>query len=315
MGDPFAVQATIKNAEGSLVTNGNCSFYLFNSDGAQIYTANKTNTNGVVSSDELNTNGWGFGTYSIVVVWSNGEEIGFTVYSFDVSLNPLIIIGIIAALAVAATAVILTYGRRKLAERHWEKSLNHLFVISKNGTPMFSYSFGIAVKDSALISGMIAAITSFMKDATGSKKQLRVIDQEDKKIILTYGKQTTVAIISSKDLPIIHKRAQDFIEHFERQYGGKVAKWTGNVEVFKGTNKIVEEYFPVSMEEILIAKAGFELQQYMELINTADDNAIIVEILGKVTDLTDKYQDLIIKHYSTLLNEIINKAHAKLEIS
>ncbi len=312
VGDPFTIQATIRNSEGGLVTNGNCSFYLFNPEGMQIYTANVTNTNGVVSSDELSSNGWAFGTYSMVVVWSNGEEIGITIFSFEVTLNPLIIIAIIAIAAVAATAIVLTYGRRKLAERHWEKALHHLLVISKNGTPMYSFSFGIAIKDSALISGTITAITSFMKDATGSKKQLALLDQGDKKVILNYGKLTTVAILSSKDLRIIHNRAQTFIEHFEMQYGGKLKTWTGNTEVFKGANKIVEEHFPVSMDEILITKAGFELQQYKELIDTADDHAIIAEILSKVTNLTDKYQDIILKNYSSLLNEIINKAHTKL---
>ncbi len=312
MGDSFKVQATIKNSEGEIVMNGNCNFYLFDPDGVQIYTRNKNNTNGIVSSDELDTDGWVRGTYSMLIVFYNGEEIGIILYSFEISLSPLILIAIIAGSVAIATVVALTYGRKKLAERNWEKSLHHLLIISKNGTPMYSYSFGLTLKDSALISGMLTALTSFMKEATGSKRQLKRIDQEDKKIILCHGTLTTVAILANKDLPIIHNRARELLERFEVSYADKIQKWAGNAEIFKGTNKIVEEFFPVEMEQILINQIGFELQRYEEMVETAEDKSIITAILSEVTVILDKYQDLTLKNYSKLINTIINKAHEKL---
>lgn len=312
LGDSFTVRATIKDSEGDLVTNGNCSFYLFNSNGVQIYSAHKINTNGTVAADRLSTNGWGFGKYSMAVVWSNGEQIGITLYSFNVSLNPWIIVGIVAAIVAAATAIVLTYGRRKLAERNWEKSIQHLLVISKNGAPMYSYSFGPTIKDSALISGMISAIASFMQETTGSTKPLRVIDQEDKKIILSHGKLASVAILTTKDLKIIHEHARAFLAAFEMKYQDKIVKWTGDTDIFKGTNKLIEEHFPVALETVLIGRAGFQLQKYRELIETAEEKEIITATLSEITELLDKYQDLILKHYGKLLNEIINKAHEKL---
>ena len=153
------------------------------------------------------------------------------------------------AIAVAATTVFaLTYGRRKLAERNWVKSLQHLLVLSaKDGRPMYNYSFGSAIKDTALMSGMISAMTEFVRETMGSKKQLRVIDQEDKKIILSHGQLATVTIMANKDLPIIHKNAKEFIRSFELQYGPKIQKWSGNIDIFKGASRIVEDYFPVSM--------------------------------------------------------------------
>ncbi len=312
VGELFSIQANVRNTAGEFITDGNCSFYLFDPTGAQIYTSNKTNTNGVVISDELDTNGWVLGDYSMVVYWNNGKEAGIAVFNFEISLSPLIIIGIIAAIAIAATAIVLTYGRRKLAERNWQKSLQHLLVISKSGAPMYSFSFGMTLKDSALISGMISAITNFMKETTGSERQLRIIDQEDHKIILSHGEVATAAILTKKDLPIIHHRAKQFIADFESIYRGKIKAWTGDADIFKGANKIVEEHFPVEMKAILIAKAGFQLQKFAEMVDSAIDKSTILEILSEVTNLTEKYQDLILKNYGKLINKIINTAHTKL---
>ncbi len=59
---------------------------------------------------------------------------------------------------------------------------------------------------------MIAALTNFVREATGSKKALRTVDQEDKKVLLYHGDYVTVALLSEKDLPIIHKRIKKFTE-------------------------------------------------------------------------------------------------------
>jgi len=312
-GEPFKIQATIKNGEGELITTGNCSFYLFNSNGIQIYSCNKTNTNGVVTSDEIATQGWALGTYSMVIFWTNGEEYGMNILYISVSLSPLLYVIIIAVIVASVTIFALTYGRRKLAERNWIKSLHHLLVLSKkDGRPMYNYSFGVAIKDASLVSGMISAMTSFVRETTGSKKQLRVIDQEDKKIILSHGTMASVTILCEKDLPIIHKRAQAFLQSFEEQYGPKLRKWTGNVEIFKGASKLVEDFFPISMEQKLINKCGNQLQELKTKIETAEDEATITEILKTTTNLTELYQDLILKNFHNLINEIIKIAHEKL---
>jgi len=312
-GDPFRFQAIIKNSEGALITNGNCSFYLFDPSGAQIYSSNETNPTGTISSDELSTQGWALGTYTMVVFWSNGEEYGLRIYSIPISISPLLITLVIAIAVAACTVVLLTYGRRKLAERNWIKSLHHLIVLSKkDGRPMYDYSFGVSVKDTALISGMLSAITDFVKETTGSEKLLRVIDQEDKKLILSHGMLTTVAILAKKDLGIIHSKAKAFLQSFEAQYGGKLQGWTGNVDIFKGAGKLVEDHFPITMEQKLINKCGFQLQELQAKVESAEDKAVIAEILSATTTLTNQYQDLVLRHYNDLLKEILKIANSKL---
>ena len=312
-GEPFKLQATIKNSEGALITTGNCSFYLFNPNEEQIYSCNKTNPTGIISSDEINTQGWTLGTYSMIVYWTNGGEYGLSIYYISFSISPMLITLIIAIVVAASTVVVLTYGRRKLAERNWIKSIHHVIVLSKkDGRPMYNYSFGVSVKDTALLSGMLSAITDFVKETTGSEKLLRVIDQEDKKIILSHGMLTTVAILANKDLRIIHNSAKAFLQSFEAKYGGKLQGWTGNVDMFKGAGKLVEDHFPITMEQKLINKCGFQLQELKAKVESAEDKATIAEILSATTTLTQQYQDLILKHYNDLIKDIIKIANEKL---
>ncbi|MHA1276899.1 MAG: hypothetical protein ACTSQ8_06900 [Candidatus Helarchaeota archaeon] len=312
-GEPFKLEATIKNTEGALITTGNCTFFLYNPAGTLLYSENVTNMNGYISSAEIATQGWSSGTYTMIAFWTDGEEYGLDVYSIPVSLSPLFFMIILAVAVAASTIVALTYGRRKLAERNWIKSLHHLLVLfKKDGRPMYSYSFGSAIQDTALISGMISAMSNFVKETTGSKKQLRVIDQEDKKIILSHGQIASVAIMSNKDLPIIHKRAQSFLNGFEDQYHAKIQHWTGNTDMFKGAGKIVEDHFPITMEQKLTNKCGLELQELKLRVETATSDSDLAHILSSTTNLTEKYQDIVLRHYSNLVNQIIKLANEKL---
>ena len=99
---------------------------------------------------------------------------------------------------------------------------------------------------------MISALTSFMKEATGSQQDLRIIDQEDKKVILYTGIYTRAALVCDKDLPIIHKRVKKFSEEFERKYGKRLLNWSGEITMFKDAEPLVMKYFPVSMEQKII---------------------------------------------------------------
>ncbi|MHA1309766.1 MAG: hypothetical protein ACTSQO_02460 [Candidatus Helarchaeota archaeon] len=314
IGDAFKIQAQIKNSEGESIKNGKCSFNLYSPSGNNIFSSNSTNYNGIIESNDVITNGRTPGIYSMVIYWSNGEEFGIIIYYISVSLSPWIYTIIVAVIVGISIALSLTYIKKKLQERNWVKSIHYLLVLNKKGgTPMYSYSFGAIIKDSALISGMISAISDFVKDTIGSKKMLRVIDQEDKKVILSHGKFSTIAILGDKNLPIIHTRSEKFLNDFEEKYADKITKWTGDMSVFKGVNKIIEKYFPISMEDKLINKLGYELETLNERIQTATNPEEIAKILNEVTTLTDQYQDLIIKNYNSLLIEIMKEANKKLK--
>lgn len=314
IGDSFKIQANIKNSDNELISNGTCIFYLHDPNGNKVAEHNKTNIdNGLVVSNEFNTNGWSIGTYSIVLFWTNGQEIGLQIYSISVQSSPWLWTILITIIVAAAIIFSFTYLRRVIRERNWIKSLNYLLILNKkSGTPMYNYSFGSRIKDSALISGMITAISDFVKDTTGSKKQLRVIDQEDKKVILTHGEFSTIAILAEKDLQIIHNKSKDFLSEFEEKYAEKVESWDGETSVFKGVNKIVEKYFPISMEDKLIHRIGNELDVLKERVQTAKENEEIKEILNESNRLTEQYHDLILKNYNSQLIEIIKMANRRL---
>ena len=171
------------------------------------------------------------GLYDVEIFWTNGKEAAYYTSQFEVRkpLNLILVIGVSMVSALAAVSITLLL-RRQIRMRNWEKSLKNLFVLTKDGLSLFEYSFGIEIQDPALISGMIAALTQFVREATGSKKSLRTVDQEDKKVILQHGQYTTVALLAGKDLPIIHKRIRKFSDDFETSYHKNIKSFDGKFQ-------------------------------------------------------------------------------------
>jgi hypothetical protein len=159
---------------------------------------------------------------------------------------------------------------------------------------------------------MISALTSFMKEATGSKQDLRIIDQEDKKIILGHGVHTKIALVCDKDLPIIHKKVMNFTEEFERHYGKRLHNWTGEQSMFKDADSIVTKFFPVSMEQKTIHIVRQKLIQFRTVLQITNDPKKVVSLMHEITEFSARYQEIITHHYMKYLGELIKIAEDKI---
>ena len=159
---------------------------------------------------------------------------------------------------------------------------------------------------------MISALTTFMKEATGSKEALRIIDQQDKKIILNHGKYVIVALVCTKDLPIIHKRVKKFTEAFESRYGKQLLKWNGELTMFKDAESIIKNYFPVSIEEQQIRGVKQKLLEFRERLLSVDEKAEIISILREITEFSSRYQQIINNYSFKDFNELIQIAEYKI---
>ncbi|NVM04788.1 MAG: hypothetical protein HWN67_20880 [Candidatus Helarchaeota archaeon] len=336
------IEALIQDSDNINVTSGNCSIYLYNYSNDLVFSENITVVNDTVISNNISTTNYTAGDYNIIVTWTNGSEVGFN--SFIISIQnqtipfippeekpigayvaatamilgpqePILLYIITTVLVVITAMVGGLIARRKMQERNWEKSLLHLFIMNKDGRAMYDYSFGIEQKDPTLISGMLTALTSFVKETIGSKKQLKTIDQEDKKIILGHGTYSTVAIFAEKDLPIMHHKTSDFLKTFEDSYSGKIKQWDGSTAVFKRVNKIVEKYFPTSAEDQIIRSIGRELLGFKESIISTTDPKEIFGLLQLATKLTEKYQEIIREHYNKEYGEILKIVNEKIKSS
>ncbi|MHA1377091.1 MAG: hypothetical protein ACTSRG_01800 [Candidatus Helarchaeota archaeon] len=324
-GDRMRIQVEIKDFSSNYVSGGNCTILVYDPLGNLIYVNSTIPINGIADSSAGSTSGWAIGTYTVIVFWTNGYEIGFSQKSFALQENPIPIIPppmvqepiwlyiAITALVVAMIGVGGVLIKRKMLERNWEKSLLHLFIMTKDGRSLYNYEFGIEAKDPTLISGMLTALTSFVQETVGSKKGLKTIDQEDKKVILAHGGDCTVAIFAEKDLPIIHRKTSEFLKSFETYYAGKIAKWDGASTTFKSAGELVEKYFPVSVEDKIIRGVGSKLKEIHQNIISATNPQEIFGLLQQVTQLAEQYKEIIREHFNKQYGEIIKIANEKIQ--
>ncbi|MFX1384212.1 MAG: hypothetical protein ACFFBP_17390 [Promethearchaeota archaeon] len=321
LGKTIKFEAEIKNALNEPISGGSGNITFKNSLGDIIYQeSNLTSYNGILNSSEIMLDtSYDVGIYTVDIFWTNGKEVAIYTISIEVRhpegyIPPetIILIASLIGLAILATPASLV-ARKYIRQRNWEKSLSDLFVLTKDGVSMYNFSFGIELRRPELITGMISALSTFMKEATGSKEGLRTIDQQDKKIILNHGEFTTVALIGDKDLPIIHKRVKKFTDTFENKYGKRLLNWSGEITMFKDAEPIVTKFFPVSMEEQRIRGVKMKLVEFRERLLTVDDPMQIISIMREITDFSSRYQEIINRYSFKDFNELIRIAEQKIQ--
>lgn len=315
LGQTFRIEAPLISTLYPNVTDGIGQITLRNPSGQIIHDeSNISPTDGKLISSEIEiTNEMEEGIYEVEIFWSNGKEVAYYTFQFEVRapLNLLLIIGLSLSIGVISIAAALVV-RRQIRMRNWEKSLRNLFVLTKDGLSLYEYSFGIEIQDPALISGMIAALTQFVREATGSKKALRTVDQEDKKVLLYHGSYTTTALLAEKDLPIIHKRIEGFAEEFEGTFNKNIKHFSGEVSAFKNANIIVNKYFPLDVEEQVIRGVREKLIEFRERLNVLTDPRHIISLMREITEFISRYHAIVNEHYLNYYNEIIKVAEQKI---
>ncbi|MHA1890592.1 MAG: hypothetical protein ACTSYS_06360, partial [Promethearchaeota archaeon] len=77
-----------------------------------------------------------------------------------------------------------------------------------------------------------------------SEKRLKVVDHEDKKIIIEYGDFITVALVVNKDLKIYHEKLKIFVNNIEYLFKPYFLKWDGEITKFnEGLTKLTKLEF------------------------------------------------------------------------
>ncbi|MBY9012146.1 MAG: hypothetical protein KGD70_07220 [Candidatus Lokiarchaeota archaeon] len=316
LGQTIRLEAEIFNTFNQPMSGGDGRILLKSPSGSiLINDTGLSAINGILTSTELNLDG-GEGFYEATIFWTNGQEIAYFTVSIQVEDPAKIIMfaGIIIGVAVASVPLTVV-ARRQLRQRNWKKSLKNLFVLTKDGVSLYEYSFGIEIQDPALISAMIAALTNFVREATGSKKSLRTVDQEDKKVILYHGDYVTVALLSEKDLPIIHKRIKRFTESFEEQYGIHLKGWRGETTIFKGTEILLSKEFPLDVEEQVIRGVKQKLLDFRQQLDVLKDPVHIISLMKHINDFISRYQAVVNTHYINYYFEIIKIAEEKISLA
>jgi hypothetical protein len=200
----------------------------------------------------LNTAGKKPGTYSIIVnaTTKNGHLLMSKAVTMVISGQPLSwyeanswIFGVIGAVSAILAGYV---SRNKLRERHWEKKVKHIYILTKTGIPLYDKRLaGVTTTDASLVTSALIGISSIVQEIVQSKRALKTIDHMDNKILFQYGFQVIAAVMASADLPIIRRKLAQltirFEEHFKKQLDG----WRGDIDAFFGANKIINEFFPI----------------------------------------------------------------------
>ncbi|MFX1318801.1 MAG: hypothetical protein ACFE9D_03460 [Promethearchaeota archaeon] len=177
--------------------------------------------------------------------------------------------------------------------------LYSLYVVYRDGRTLLQKDFQIENMEPDLVTGFLSAISMFLSDLVGRISEngqklrtleredgrLRVIDREDVKILLEYGKNIYVAVFSTDDLPAIRDRMRTLINIMERQHGELLENWLGDLSHFRDIAPqidllfrpyaVSERYIPIRIHTVPKSQAPEELHPFLEAI---DGNRSIEDI-------------------------------------
>ncbi|MFX1452839.1 MAG: hypothetical protein ACFFCM_18525 [Promethearchaeota archaeon] len=121
----------------------------------------------------------------------------------------------------------------------------HEILITYNDGRLL-YNTGNEQLDPFLITGALSAIICFLKETLHSKKKVRSIDHQDKKILFSYGEFIITSVITDEDTYIVYDKVEQLTHDFEKQFYGVLKHWNGELTTFSSAWFIIDNIFPVS---------------------------------------------------------------------
>ena len=177
--------------------------------------------------------------------------------------------------------------------------LYSLYVVYRDGRTLLQKDFQIENMEPDLVTGFLSAVSMFLSDLVGRISEvgqklrtleredgrLRIIDREDVKILLEYGKNIYVAVFSTDDLPAIRSRMCTLINIMERQHGELLENWLGDLSHFREIAPqidllfrpyaVAERYVPIRVHTVPKSQTPEELHPLLDVI---DGNRSIQEL-------------------------------------
>lgn len=128
-------------------------------------------------------------------------------------------------------------------EREWRGAVRNTFLMYQS-IMVVHYSFqGEEAIDEDLFAGGLNGIISLLKELTSRDERVEVFNQENTKIIIKDGKYLTGALISSKDLKILHQKIQSVISDYEDIFLEYFENWEGELLKFTPRLRLIKRYF------------------------------------------------------------------------
>ncbi|MHA1490139.1 MAG: hypothetical protein ACTSRI_10860 [Promethearchaeota archaeon] len=122
--------------------------------------------------------------------------------------------------------------------------LHNVYLIHQlTGICLIHRKYGSIEFNQDLVSGFLTALKDFSVEFSKGSGELKVIDMQIFYLMLVFkeGVLLTAAADKNDDSKITHKALSDIIEKFVEQYGDIIKSWSGDVRIFKGFEKVIDE--------------------------------------------------------------------------
>ncbi|MHA2223751.1 MAG: hypothetical protein ACXAC8_00885 [Candidatus Hodarchaeales archaeon] len=139
---------------------------------------------------------------------------------------------------------VLTILHREFSYSYEEVTIDSLHIMMLDGRAVLSHTFGEESQvEPALVAGLFSAITSFAKEAVRSEQLLKTIDHGDVVLTIEYAKWVFAAIFADTTSTELRKKLSEFLDNFEERHGKTLPAWLGDLDVFLGDTKLIDEVF------------------------------------------------------------------------
>ncbi|MBD3350401.1 MAG: hypothetical protein GF364_02840 [Candidatus Lokiarchaeota archaeon] len=197
-------------------------------------------------------------------------------------------------------------------------NMRHIIIIYKEtGTCVYFKSFGTEEIDPDLIGGFLTAAQSFAKESISASESLSEIKMGDNSLLISDGQFVRVTLVLGKPASqFLKSNLSRFILRFEAEYRSILQDWRGQLNVFKGTGKIVDAMLHTSV--ILPHKISTDIKARKQLKSSLAKSLLNIAktftagkkelfFLGQI--ITEAKNKLKKKPQEILLgvNELINK--------
>ncbi|MFX0100984.1 MAG: hypothetical protein ACFFCS_15520 [Candidatus Hodarchaeota archaeon] len=129
-------------------------------------------------------------------------------------------------------------------ELEWKDTLHSIIVFYTGGISMYQHDFKQKGKEinPILISGALEMVTSLLNEVL-PQGELKVLDIQEKKILVKQGVYISVAMIADAKLESLELLLAAFLTEFEQYFGQYLPDWEGDTDIFAPTKAIIKKIF------------------------------------------------------------------------
>ncbi|MCP4762177.1 MAG: hypothetical protein GY870_10375 [archaeon] len=165
-------------------------------------------------------------------------------------LDLLFIIRIIGDFLVIFSIFVLRHSFREfpsIMDLNWQHYLLDIHILSTNGVEIYNKSFVKRTEtmkiDPDLAAAALTGVGQIMKEITGSKKSLNLIDQGDIQVMLEKSDKCIISLVVTEPLRIYEFKLDNLMANIIEIYGPELSNWSGDLTVFKDLDILIDKNF------------------------------------------------------------------------